>query len=43
MIDFNSYLKEIQKAFQSNIATEHTYRHSLISLIESFGKDIAAY
>ena len=42
MIDFNSYLKEIEKTFQSQIATEHTYRHSLIGLIESFGKDIEA-
>jgi hypothetical protein len=25
MFDFNSYLKEIEKAFKSKIATEHTY------------------
>ncbi|MBA3631494.1 MAG: N-6 DNA methylase [Acidobacteria bacterium] len=42
MDNFAAYLKEIEKAFQSKIATEHTYRHSLISLIESFGNDIEA-
>ena len=26
MITFNAYLKEIEKAFQSKLATEHTYR-----------------
>lgn len=42
MNNFSQYLKEIEKVFQSKLATEHTYRHSLISLIESFGKDIEA-
>ncbi len=42
MNNFSQYLKEIEKSFQSKLATEHTYRHSLISLIESFGKDIEA-
>ena len=42
MEKFSQYLKEIEQSFQSKLATEHTYRHSLISLIESFGKDIEA-
>ncbi|CAN5551991.1 DNA methyltransferase [soil metagenome] len=42
MDNFNTYLKEIEKAFQSQIATEHTYRHALIALIESFESDISA-
>jgi predicted helicase len=42
MIDFNTYLREIEKAFQSNLATEHTYRPFLKSFVESFGKDITA-
>jgi predicted helicase len=42
MIDFNTYLKEIEKAFQSQLATEHTYRPFLKSFVESFGKDITA-
>ncbi len=42
MNNFSQYLSEIEKSFQSKLATEHTYRHSLINLIESFGKDITA-
>ncbi len=42
MNHFSTYLIEIEKAFQSNLATEHTYRHALISLIESFGSEIQA-
>jgi hypothetical protein len=42
MDNFTIYLKEIEKHSQSKDATEHTYRHALISLIESFGKDISA-
>ena len=42
MIDFNTYLKEIEKAFQSKLATEHTYRPFLKTFVESFGKDIEA-
>lgn len=42
MFDFNSYLKEIEKAFQSKIATEHTYRPFLKTFVESFDKDITA-
>jgi hypothetical protein len=42
MIDFNTYLKEIEKAFQSKLATEHTYRHALIDLIQSFGNEFQA-
>ncbi len=42
MIDFNAYLKEIEKAFQSKLATEHTYRPFLQTFVESFDKDITA-
>ena len=42
MFDFNLYLKEIEKAFQSKIATEHTYRPFLQTFVESFDKDITA-
>ncbi len=42
MNNFHSYLEEIEKAFQSKLATEHSYRHALINLIESFRKDIQA-
>ncbi|MFN2393625.1 MAG: type ISP restriction/modification enzyme, partial [Pyrinomonadaceae bacterium] len=42
MIDFNAYLKEIEKGFQSKLATEHTYRPFLKTFVESFGKDIEA-
>jgi type I restriction-modification system DNA methylase subunit len=42
MIDFNTYLRKIEKAFQSNLATEHTYRPFLQTFVESFGKDITA-
>ncbi|MGI8670880.1 MAG: N-6 DNA methylase, partial [Aridibacter sp.] len=42
MIDFNTYLREIEKAFQSQLATEHTYRPFLQTFVESFGKDITA-
>ncbi len=42
MIEFNAYLKEIEKAFQSNLATEHTYRPFLQTFVESFDKDITA-
>ena len=42
MIDFNTYLKEIEKAHQSQLATEHTYRPFLQTFVESFGKDITA-
>ncbi len=42
MIDFNTYLREIEKAFQSNLATEHTYRPFLQTFVESFDKDITA-
>ncbi len=42
MIDFNAYFKEIGKAFQSNLATEHTYRPFLKTFVESFAKDIEA-
>ncbi len=42
MIDFNAYLREIEKAFQSKLATEHTYRPFLQTFVESFDKDITA-
>ncbi len=42
MNNFTIYLKEIEKHFQSKDATEHTYRHALISLIESFDEDVSA-
>ncbi len=42
MNNFTNYLREIEKAFQTKIATEHTYRHALIALIESFGDEISA-
>jgi len=42
MIDFNAYLREIEKAFQSQLATEHTYRPFLQTFVESFDKDITA-
>ena len=42
MINFDAYLKEIKKTFQSDLATEHTYRPFLQTFVESFGKDITA-
>ena len=42
MTDFNAYLKTIEKAFQFNLATEHTYRPFLQTFVERFDKDITA-
>ena len=42
MNNFSTYLKAVEKDFQSGVATEHTYRHHLISLVESFGGGVSA-
>jgi len=41
-MDFESYLKEINKAYQRGDATEHTHRTALKILIEALGKKITA-
>jgi len=42
MPEFKDYLKSVQKDFQFGIATEHTYRPALKTLIESFNNKITA-
>ncbi len=39
---FEEYLREINKAYQKDNATEHTYRPALKGLIEALGKKITA-
>jgi len=42
MMQFENYLKEINKAYQRGDATEHTHRPALKRMIEESGKGITA-